>query len=372
MAVYRIFAEKDATIYSAYPTVNTGRDAILAISNTDTASIGLNTGVTRALVKFTTSEINDFITNTVGNASYSASLRLFLANADIIPTSFTLECFPISGAWDMGTGKYGDIPINTSGVTWQSRTLNGVNRWQTSSFPAGVTASFTSGAEGGANWYFTSSTYGTSIRATQSFEYNDTLDVNINITNQIKEFLSGNLTNDGHLLKFTSSIENTSTYGGLNLFSMDTRTIYPPCLEIKWRDYSFNTGSSTRSTVTATPIVVTLDSNQYKYVQGAIQRFRLNVRPQYPVRQFTTSSVYLNNYYLPTGSYYQIRDEKTGEIVVDFDNNFTQISADSTSNYFDIYTYGLQPQRYYTIYIKTTIDSSTVILGQNSTFKIVI
>ena len=96
MAVYRIFAEKDATVYSAYPTVNTGRDAILAIENVDTASIGLNTGITRALIKFTTSEISDFITNTIGNATYSASLRLFVANADILPASFTLECFPLS------------------------------------------------------------------------------------------------------------------------------------------------------------------------------------------------------------------------------------------------------------------------------------
>jgi len=372
MAVYKIFAEKDATIYSAYPTANTGRDAILAIENVDTASAGLSTGISRSLIKFTTAEITNFITNTVGNAMYSASLRLYVANAGIIPTSFTLECFPISGAWDMGTGKYGDIPVNTSGVSWQSRTLDGLNPWQTSSFPAGVTASFATGVEGGGNWYVTSSTYGTSIQATQSFNYNDTLDVNIDITNQIKEFVSGNLVNDGHLLKFTSSIENSSAYGGINLFSMDTRTIYPPCLEIKWRDYSHNTGSSTRTTLNNLPAVVTLDLNQYKYTQGSVQRFRLNVRPQYPVRQFTTSSVYLSNYYLPTGSYYQIRDEKTGEIVVDFDNNFTQISADSTSNYFDIYTYGLQPQRYYTIYIKTTIDSSTVILGQNSTFKVVI
>ena len=372
MAVYKIFAEKDATVHSAYPTVNTGRDAILTISNVDTSSIGLNTGISRALIKFNTAEISNFVNSTVGNTSYSASLRLYVANADTLPTSFTLECFPISGAWDMGTGKYGDLPINTSGVTWQSRTLNGLNRWQTSSFPAGVTASFTSGSEGGVNWYFTSSTYGTSIRATQSFEYNDTLDINIDVTNQIKEFLTGSLINDGHLLKFTSSIENSSVYGGLNLFSMDTRTIYPPCLEIKWRDYVHSTGSSTRTTINSLPIVVTLDSNQYKYTQGSIQRFRLNVRPQYPVRQFTTSSVYLNNYYLPTGSYYEIRDQKTGEVVVDFDNSFTQISADNTSNYFDVYTYGLQPERYYTVYIKTTMDGSTMILGQNLTFKVVV
>jgi hypothetical protein len=33
MAVYKIFPEKDATIYSLFPTMNTGIDEILDISN---------------------------------------------------------------------------------------------------------------------------------------------------------------------------------------------------------------------------------------------------------------------------------------------------------------------------------------------------
>jgi hypothetical protein len=33
MAVYKIFPTQDATLYSAYPTMNTGLDAILEVSN---------------------------------------------------------------------------------------------------------------------------------------------------------------------------------------------------------------------------------------------------------------------------------------------------------------------------------------------------
>lgn len=372
MAVYKIFAEKDTTLYSAYPTVNAGRDAILGVENLDNTSIGLSTGVARALIKFPSQEITELINNTVGTASYSASLKLFVANARTLPVDYILECYPIAGAWDMGLGKFGDVPINTTGTTWESRLLSGSSPWLTSSYPAGVTASFTTGAPGGGNWYFTSSNYGQNIRATQSFSYNKVADINMDITNHVREFVTGSLVNEGHIVKFTSEIENTAAYGGVSLFSIDTRTIYPPCLEVKWRDFTYNTGSSSRPVIDTTPIVLTLDSNQYKYVQGSIQKFRINVRPQYPIRQFTTSSVYLNNYYLPTASYYQIRDEKTREIIVDFDNNFTQISADSVSNYFNVYTYGLQPERYYTIYVKTILDGSTTILPQNLTFKVVV
>ena len=34
MAVYKIFPTRDATLYSAYPNMNTGDDAILEVSNT--------------------------------------------------------------------------------------------------------------------------------------------------------------------------------------------------------------------------------------------------------------------------------------------------------------------------------------------------
>ncbi len=42
-----------------------------------------------------------------------------------------------------------------------------------------------------------------------------------------------------------------------------------------------------------------------------------------------------------------IKDLDTNEYVVNFDNNYTQISADSTGNYFDVYMSGLEPERYY-------------------------
>jgi len=56
---------------------------------------------------------------------------------------------------------------------------------------------------------------------------------------------------------------------------------------------------------------------------------------------------------------------------INFDEKYTKISADSTSNYFDVYMNGLEPERYYTILIKTTIDGSTKIFDEDIMFKVI-
>jgi hypothetical protein len=68
----------------------------------------------------------------------------------------------------------------------------------------------------------------------------------------------------------------------------------------------------------------------------------------------------LSNYYLPTASYWSIVDLDTNEVVIDFDSTYTKISADSTSNYFDVYMNGLEPERYYKI-----LNSKRLIDGSN-------
>ena len=65
-----------------------------------------------------------------------------------------------------------------------------------------------------------------------------------------------------------------------------------------------------------------------------------------------------------------MKDLDTNEYVIDFDTQYTQISADNTSNYFDIYMDGLEPERYYEILIKTTIDGSTRTYNDNYYFKV--
>jgi hypothetical protein len=66
-----------------------------------------------------------------------------------------------------------------------------------------------------------------------------------------------------------------------------------------------------------------------------------------------------------------LKDENTEEMVVDFDTKFTKISCDSTGPYFDVYMDGLEPERYYRILVKTTLDGSTTVVDNQNIFKVV-
>ena len=230
----------------------------------------------------------------------------------------------------------------------------------------------------GGNWYTGSSYIDGEIVSTQTFGLRSEKDLNMNVTKIIDAWYTGSkdspinkIDNNGFLLKLTSSIEYNSSRSiqpTFKYYSVDTNTIYPPTLEFKWDDSSYST---TLTEISTTDLFVGLDSNPGVFYSESINRFRLNVRPEFPTRTFQTSSLYTENFVLPTSSYYAIKDLDTNEFVVDFDDNFTKISCDNTSNYFDIYMNGLEPERYYKILIKTFINNSTIIKDEDYYFKVV-
>jgi hypothetical protein len=362
MAIYKIFPEKSATLYSYYPTLNSGLDEILELSTFK--SIEGTNEVARSIIKFPQDEILDIINNKVSGSSYSASLRLSLANASQIPLNYTVFCHPLAVDWNIGTGKFSNSPITTDGASWKYTDQLSGSIWFTT-FPAGTTGSYTGSNVGGGLWW-TGSLY----QSTQSFNHISSLDLSLNVTNTINAWSGSIISNYGFILKHSSSLEfTTASKFELKYFSAETHTIYPPCLEIKWNDWSYNTGSL--SVITSSNIVATLANNQSEYQQGSIQRFRVNIRDRYPARAFQATSVYLVNKALPTASYYSIKDLDTEEIVVDYDTTYTKISCDPTGMYFDIYMNGLEPERYYQILIKTTISGITLVLDDNYYFKVI-
>lgn len=367
MAVYRIFPEKDTFISSEIPTGNAGKDEIIEIGGYTSLS---NTGETnRLLIQYSTSEIQEVLSSKIGGATYSASLCLYLADAYELPTDYVLYAYPISGAWDNGVGKFGDVPTNTSGVSWKYKKAGEASIWSTSAFTTGVTASFQSGStQGGGTWYTGSA--GIGLEFIQAHTLNSTNDVNVDVTRAIDLFNAETLSNDGFIVKLPNDLEfNTTSSIKLKYYGADTNTIYPPFLEFKWDDSTYNTGSL--SVLSNSTSIINLTNNKGKYVDSGIQKFRISARPKYPVRSFTTSSAYLTNYALPSASYWGLRDENTEEMVINFDTNFTKISCDSNGAFFNIYMDGLQPERYYRILVKTTLDGSTVVVDNQNIFKVI-
>ena len=363
MAVYKIFPEKSATLYSYYPTLNAGVDEILDLSTYN--NIDGTHEVSRPIIQFPQSEILDIFANKVGTASYSASLRLSLAQASQLPQNYTIFCYPLSGSWNVGTGRLGNVPITTNGASWKYKDYYSSSAWF-STFPGGTTGSYSGSNIGGGLW-------NTTYTATQSFTNISSKDIILNVTNTVAAWSGSIIANNGFILKHSSSLEfTTQSAVELKYFSGNTHTIYPPCLEIKWNDYLYNTGSL--SYVNSPSIVATLANNQSEYQQNSVQRFRVNIRDKYPTRAFSTTSVYLvNKVFIESGNpVYQIRDLDTEEIVVDYDNAFTRVCCDPTQgNYFDVYMNGLEPERYYKILIKVTLGGTTMVLDNNYYFKVI-
>ena len=374
MAIYRIFPEKDTFIYTEQLTSNAGKDEIIEIAGYPGTLDGTGQA-SRILTKFSSEEIDDIILNKVTPAalnSMSSSIKLYLASATELPVEYTLYAYPVhtngSSDWDNGTGKFGDIPINSSGANWTYRKANLQASWNTSNFTQYTTASFIEGKEGGGNWYTASN--GESMEFFQSHSMSSTHDMDINVTPAIKQMYSSDLENKGFIIKLQKEYEHSVDSAiKLKYFGKDTNTIYPPVLEFGWDDRVFDQG--TLPLLDTDMSVIDVKNNRGEYADVGKQRFRITAKPQYPTRTFTTSSVYLNNYVLPSASYWGLRDENTEEMVIDFSTDFTKISCDPEGSFFDIYMDGLQPERFYRILVKTEIKGSDVVVDNRNIFKIV-
>ena len=379
MAIYKLFPYKDATLYSFYPNMNTGIDPITDISNLNIA-VASNPQVARFLTEFVQSEIEDVINNKIKGVQWDVDFKAYIATAQGIVESTDLEVHPLAQSWNNGTGTYLDVPQTTdgcswntplfenSGVAWSSSGTDSTNNYVTSSFNS------TLAPQGGGAWYYSSSD-ATQYVITQSFDTRSTKDLKVNAKEVVSRWYSGSMDNNGFIVKWENNVEwnsNVQIQPVMQFYSVDTNTIYPPQLEFKWRDYqSILTGSATASIVDTTNLVSSLAENPGYFTPQSINRFRFNVAPKYPTRTFSTGSLFVQTRYLPTASYYAIKDLDTDEYVVDYDTTFTQLSSDSKGNYFDVYMNGLEPERYYKVCVKTNINGSTLVLDDNYYFKVV-
>jgi hypothetical protein len=373
MAVYKLFPTADATIYSGYPTMNTGLDEILdASSNYKVTQLqveGSHPQASRFLIKFDQTEIQTVFNTLIGATSWQANLKCFIANVTGINNTTTLNINALAEDWAMGTGKFLDSPENSTGASWIFRSYSGSNPWTTSSFISGTTGSYNlslnPNSEGGGVWY-------TGSQASQSFSYYSDLDINTSITSIVTNWSSSAFSNYGVIVRQSSSqefISNTLEQNVIKYFSKDTHTIYPPCLELKWDDSTYNTGSL--ALLTTTPAVVAINNNPGVFYPESVNTFRVNAGLLNPRRVWQTGSLYTINYALPQASYYAIKDLDTDEYVVDFDTTYTKLSCDSTGNYFTVYMNGLEPERYYKILIQSTIGASTIVFDSEYYFKVV-
>lgn len=201
MAVYKLFPEKDASIYSQFPLLNTGVDEILSVSTFFTSA---DPQVSRFLIQFSQTEIDDLLDTRIGTSSFQTNLRTYISDITGLNTTTTLEVYPISGSWNMGTGRYPNNPQTTNGVCWTSRLSSGSGDWP-SSFNPYVTSSYSGSNIGGGTWY-TGSALGLNVTQSQELSYSSDKDLNVDVTNTILNWYSasnslGGFSNDGFVVK---------------------------------------------------------------------------------------------------------------------------------------------------------------------------
>lgn len=361
--IYQIYPTQDSTIYERYPSTNTGIDSLLEINKIliYTASI-YEAYTSRILMKFDYNDLDPIIAAGFDTSSVDNKyvLKLYATQEKQLPTSFTLDVAAISGSWNMGLGKYDYVPSLKEGVSWRYQySISDGTEWATSSYEAGSTGSYNI-YPGGATWY-------TAIES-RVFDYNELNDPEIDITALVNSHLDSTYVNDGFIIKRPDD-EETSVADSMQLkfFSSDTNTIYLPHIKVCWNDWSWNTGSLNPLVSTYQyENVIAFKNLRHTYYTDERIKFRLSGRPKYPIKTFSTRSAYSYEYYLPASSSYAIEDLHTKETVISHDDIYTRISCDSTSNYFNLWVEGLQPERWYKFIIRSKFDDDDIRVYDNS------
>ena len=356
----------DASLYLQQPEQNAGRDEVLEVGK---LYYGSSKDIARTLIKFPITQISQSIVESIGTGSYSVFLNIKSANSEEIPLEYNLYANAVSQSWTMGTGTKFDN-ITSDGVSWKYKNGSTSTTWQdnvtagTAVFAVGTTGS--ANAEGG-TWYITGS-------ATQSFS-NEPDDIRMDVTNIVRLWITGSLPNNGFIVRHSIDAENDEQdYGILKFFSKETNTIYEPKLELVWDDSVFTTGSlqaitgsSAADALENTKIIIT--DLKGSYIQNSKTKIRVKGRELYPKKSFTQHFSYDTGSYLPTSSYYQIKDYITNETIIPF-GDYSKLSCDNKSNYFYLDTSAYPTNRSYKLELKIVKDGVTKLIDEKLIFEI--
>lgn len=368
-----IYPLKDATLYSQFSTQNTGVDQILEIAKSTIGAPSIegdetvyfsDTYNSRILIQFDLSDISSSIVSGKINSNAQYFLVLKATEAFNLPISYTLYAYPTSGSWTNGTGYFNNNPIITNGTSWkyQQSKVDGV-LWPTASYASTATGSFGT-IPGGGNWY-------TSSVCSQGFNHEEP-DVRMDVTGIVRKWISGSIDNNGFVVKLSDVQEqNLDILGSIKFFSLESHTIFLPRLEVYW-DNTVLSGTGSFTEVSSDDFILYAKNMRIEYKEQEKPKIRLGARDRYPTRTYSTSSNYTVSKRLPTGSYFQIQDVETDEIIIPFNTLGTRVSCDSNGNYIQLDMNSLMCERYYKLIFKSEFDGADTVrmIDDNFIFRV--
>jgi hypothetical protein len=332
------YPSQDATIYSEFPTTNTGLDQILEVGKNQ-----YGTEVIRSLIQFDLTEITSSIVS--GNIPIDAKfdLTLYHAYSAELKNRQIIEVERATTAWEEGTGLFiQDTLQDTDGVTWS---------WPNVS----------------ASWATSGSDY---VYSDEKQLSKPIADLTIDVTSQVRAWLSGAAPNYGFVLKFPAQSESdTGNVGIIKFFSKDTNTIYKPVLTVKWNDQLYSTASLT--SYPSTNLFVAPSTLKSEYTVNEVARVDLAVRSTVPLKTFSNQfTEYQGSRYLPTSSYFSIVDAQTGTVIIPFEDT-SKVSCDSNGSYFKFSVQNMYPSRFYRVKIMVERDNMREIFDDGFIFKVI-
>lgn len=374
--MFKIFyAEKDAALYESVPNQNTGLDEILEIGKR-LGTDGSTLLKSRSLVKFDMSEISASLSTygkTVNDCKFM--LQLYTSHAKNLPAEYTVAAKLAGQTWVNGTGYLASV--TTDGASWSSPVEGSyVNTWISSSQAVQIGSStlYVVGSGDGGNYMYQSASGGPTagLITTESFT-NRTSDVNMNVTDAVKIWLSGSsgqaIPNYGFLLQYSDSDEYDSNVSGyVRFFSRETQTIYVPRLTMYWDNSTFTTGSLPSANLESYVVYTNIKPT---YKDTEIAKIRIYTRDKYPQKSPTNLFPEQTVKFLPATTSYAVFDAATDEAIIPFDDIYNKVSCDTTSNFVYLDFNGFMPERYYRLEFKIKDGFTTQYIDDQIYFKVV-
>jgi hypothetical protein len=306
---------------------------------------------------------------TVNNCKFV--LQLYTSHAKNLPSEYSIHSKLVGENWVNGTGTVSSLTLD--GASWNGPASG--SSWVSSSQQQQISTStlYVSGSGAGGSWLFQSGSGSTvGLITSESFSYR-TSDINLDVTDSIKIWLSGSggvsIPNYGFLLQLSDTDElNSNVQGYIRYFSRDTHTIYVPKLTMYFDNSAFATGSLTAANLESYVVYTKLKPT---YKDTEIAKIRIYARDKYPRKSPTNLFPIETVKYLPTTTYYAVYDAATDEAIIPYDNIYNKVSCDSTSNFIYLDMNGFMPERTYRLELKIKDGFIEQYIDDNIYFKVV-
>lgn len=346
----------------------------------------------RTLLYFDISDLSSSIaSNEISSSNLKFTLNLKACGARNLPLDYKIYAYPVSQSWQNGDGTFIQDGSNL-GVNWYYTDFNEGNIWYPTSsnktyeiedYLLDETKATSSWESGGGTWFYSvpdtyndvdtwicnssefQSLESSILICSQSFSNGSQSDIEMDITQIVRSWICGCIPNNGLILLTSFELSTppfNNTNGLLQFFSRETNTIYSPYLDVAWDDSVFETGSL-EPMVGSTENLINIRGLKEEYKHGSKTKIYVFSREKYQLKQFNKSTQQPNMVtpkYLPTSSYYMIKDAESEEVLIDHDE-FSKLSCDPTNgNFFVLDTSGLPQERYYKILIKSIYSDKTI------------